>query len=394
MKKKLFIIAFSAATWGMHSQVGIGTLNPNSSSMLDVVSRDKGVLIPRVSLQNIYDTTTVQGSVNGNYENSLLVFNINENEQIEPGYFYWFDMKWNRFINQEDLLRLDTNTRTHSITVSNNNLVILDTENNTVNIPISDVNILTYLRNNLDGTYTYISENNTETEINVVQDVKNQFQQIIGDTNVKNILDRVIKNTSNIVHFNGYSFSYIDDNGEENVIDLQEIIRFLQNDFSLVNGNHTTVNQDSSTRNRNSSTAWRVDVATAKGAINNVASTHGVVKEKDINPTVSINQNGELSINNANVNRVKHINRNYTALLEDAIILGDASSSDINITLPNATENLGKRLVVKKEDNNEDFFIHVYGNISGVTNGLYTALPYSGWEFVSDGNHWKVINKF
>lgn len=55
-----------------YSQVGINTVNPNSSSALDIVSSDKGVLIPRMttsqmnSIENpaqsllVYDTTTGQ----------------------------------------------------------------------------------------------------------------------------------------------------------------------------------------------------------------------------------------------------------------------------------------------------------------------------------------------
>src|SRR5690606_32239496 len=86
---------------------------------------------------------------------------------------------------------------------------------------------------------------------------------------------------------------------------------------------------------------------------------------------------------------------NYMAKTNDAVILGDASTRDITIVLPTPTSaNKGKKYTIKKEDANEDGYVHVVGNISGVVSGLYTALPYSGWDLVSDGVSWRIVNKF
>lgn len=91
MKKKILlplllfpIIAFS--------QLGIGTVLPNPSSQLDVAATDKGVLIPRVALTGTTDNSTIS---NGNV-NSLLVFNTAVTTDIVPGYYYWFNNKWNK----------------------------------------------------------------------------------------------------------------------------------------------------------------------------------------------------------------------------------------------------------------------------------------------------------
>jgi len=54
-----------------NAQVGIGTPVPDGSSMLDIESSSRGVLIPRVTLTGTNDTTTI---TNGNVE-SLLVYN-------------------------------------------------------------------------------------------------------------------------------------------------------------------------------------------------------------------------------------------------------------------------------------------------------------------------------
>ncbi len=63
MEKKYLLGLFIALCFEAHSQVGVGTPLPNSSSQLDVVSSDKGILIPRVALTGMRDVVTIK---NGN----------------------------------------------------------------------------------------------------------------------------------------------------------------------------------------------------------------------------------------------------------------------------------------------------------------------------------------
>lgn len=57
----------------MFGQVGIGTTQPNPSAVLDIQSTNKGVLIPRVELNSIYDPTigvsTKQSNINHEQKN-------------------------------------------------------------------------------------------------------------------------------------------------------------------------------------------------------------------------------------------------------------------------------------------------------------------------------------
>src|SRR5690554_1604122 len=104
MKKRILSVALLVSAWGGYSQVGIGTLTPNKSSQLDVVANDKGILIPRVSLSSTTDNTTVSVAVGENStENSLLVFNTNTQNDITPGYYYWYNDKWMRIVNDEEV---------------------------------------------------------------------------------------------------------------------------------------------------------------------------------------------------------------------------------------------------------------------------------------------------
>nr|WP_321412602.1 hypothetical protein [uncultured Allomuricauda sp.] len=80
-------------------QVGIGTVVPDESAQLDVVSEDKGVLIPRIALTGINDAVSI---TNGNVE-SLLVFNTATTDSLFPGFYYWDGLKWQRLINPDDV---------------------------------------------------------------------------------------------------------------------------------------------------------------------------------------------------------------------------------------------------------------------------------------------------
>lgn len=90
------VLIFSLIMIGLvgHAQTGIGTPTPDPSAQLDVNATDKGVLIPRVELTETTDNTPVGNDV----ANSLLVFNEAKQNDVTPGFYYWFDNKWQRLI--------------------------------------------------------------------------------------------------------------------------------------------------------------------------------------------------------------------------------------------------------------------------------------------------------
>ena len=154
----------------------------------------------------------------------------------------------------------------------------------------------------------------------------------------------------------------------------------------MIDGTNTTVTNTVLDNN----TEYKVNVATASG------TTLGVVKESAVNPTVKISTDGELSVELSNLNAVVETTVDYMALLTDATILGNANGGDVNITLPVATpNNKGKKYTIKKQDTNEAYYIYVIGNIAGLGGqNLYTAIPYTGWDFVSDGTQWHIVNAY
>lgn len=174
-----------------------------------------------------------------------------------------------------------------------------------------------------------------------------------------------------------------------NETDLSTVLKTV----GLVDGTNTTV-ESSIDPTDPTKTNWKVNVATAKGAQGSNPSVLGVVKEAAVNPSVVISQDGELAVSFETMHAIKQVNQDYSAKLADVVLFGDASASNITIALPNPVNNKGKKFTIKKYDDNESNFVSVTGQIEGVPGGLYTALPYSGWNLVSDGTIWKIVEKF
>ena len=76
-------------------RVGVANSTPNATAMLDIVSNDKGVMIPRVALVARNNPAPV-----ANPANSLLVYNTAnagaEPNVVSPGYYYWENNRWRK----------------------------------------------------------------------------------------------------------------------------------------------------------------------------------------------------------------------------------------------------------------------------------------------------------
>lgn len=90
-------------------QVGIGTISPHSSAMLDInvnnmaSNAKKGFLPPQVALTSIYDVSTIPSPATG-----LLVFNtanagVAPNDVIANKYYYYDGSKWNLQVGKDDV---------------------------------------------------------------------------------------------------------------------------------------------------------------------------------------------------------------------------------------------------------------------------------------------------
>ncbi|WP_312300538.1 hypothetical protein [Chryseobacterium sp.] len=89
---KIIVLVFSYSI--SFGQVGIGTVNPVSSSVLDITSPNKGVLIPRVTLS----ATNNKLPLSGNIPDGTMVFNTIKSgtgpTAVIPGVYIWVNNEW------------------------------------------------------------------------------------------------------------------------------------------------------------------------------------------------------------------------------------------------------------------------------------------------------------
>ncbi len=86
--KKLYLKSLSVAFLfisinSINAQVGVGTTTPNSSTMLDVYSSNKGVSFPNVNLTSETDVATIASPMTG-----LMVYNTNTSMPCGAGLYF------------------------------------------------------------------------------------------------------------------------------------------------------------------------------------------------------------------------------------------------------------------------------------------------------------------
>ncbi len=83
----LFLLAYSTNTITAQVLISSSSGSPDASAMLDVISSDKGMLIPRVDLDDVLTKAPVTDPATG-----LLVYNDGGDEP--DGFYYWDGTKW------------------------------------------------------------------------------------------------------------------------------------------------------------------------------------------------------------------------------------------------------------------------------------------------------------
>ncbi|WP_347218158.1 hypothetical protein [Chryseobacterium sp.] len=89
--KLRFSLLYLLFTVFTYAQIGIGLPSPDTSAMLHVSAKDKGVLLPSIALTSDTDAVTVPTPADG-----LIVWNNGKAGLTEAGFYYWFASKWNK----------------------------------------------------------------------------------------------------------------------------------------------------------------------------------------------------------------------------------------------------------------------------------------------------------
>lgn len=148
------LILLLASTGSVFAQQGFGTNKPSQSAAVDIVSPNKGLLIPRVALQadNLAAPIT-------NPETSLLVFNTTATNNLTKGFYYWTGTNWEPFTTESTD---SDNQQIIDFSIGANNIVTLELERGgTKQIDLSPYFNSTKLAN---GTNTTVSGTGTATD--------------------------------------------------------------------------------------------------------------------------------------------------------------------------------------------------------------------------------------
>jgi len=89
----LFLSLIICKTFSQNVGINANAASPDASAMLDIVSTNKGLLIPRVALTGTTDVATIASAAT-----SLLVYNTATAGDVTPGYYYWTGSVWLRFV--------------------------------------------------------------------------------------------------------------------------------------------------------------------------------------------------------------------------------------------------------------------------------------------------------
>jgi len=169
MNRKILPFVFILGGYITNAKVGISSSTPNNSSQVEILSTDKVILIPQVSLKSSKDTSTI---INGNI-NSLLVFNTATVSDIILGYYYCFFNSWLRLGYKSDDPASVNSLIWDSI---NNAFFYIDNYGNSQIVNLSkllkDKETVTPVTNNGSREYTYKNKNGADLTISVFRRCK------------------------------------------------------------------------------------------------------------------------------------------------------------------------------------------------------------------------------
>ena len=161
MKHKYIFLLFTMSTvftaliYGQN-KIGNNPATINGGSLLELESTSKGLLLPRIPLDDVTKWTLDGVAVNG-----MLIFVDGTGTQAK-GIYYWNSTQWSRVINSDELSALIVNYTTVSNSSIGNKLKI------TVNGKVADeVSIINAITNTLTGNILETSVNGIKASVDL-----------------------------------------------------------------------------------------------------------------------------------------------------------------------------------------------------------------------------------
>ncbi|MTH30511.1 hypothetical protein GJV77_11445, partial [Myroides pelagicus] len=250
MKKRLLSVACLMGTLAVNAQVGVGTLVPNQSAELAVVSSNRGLLIPNVSLENDTDRKTITA---GNVE-SLLVFNTNATDELTVGYYYWNTNQWKKLLVERDIPGIVINYFQEITEGSDVTNIIKNIVRNTSGNVLYENNVFYHINEQGDKVAIdfkpIVKAHETLTILNydaqqgllTYSDEKEQIVTVSIKSAVKSF--QTLTKISQDIEKG--TITFIDEKGDSTVLELKEIIKANETETTLVknsSGNYTYTNE-------------------------------------------------------------------------------------------------------------------------------------------------------
>ncbi|KQN36371.1 hypothetical protein ASE92_09675 [Pedobacter sp. Leaf41] len=249
MKKNLLLVLvltlsiFSAvAQQKMKDGTVVQSNLPNKDAILELESNNKGLLFSRVMLKDSKNPAPLSAHAAG-----MMVYNTQKIADLVPGIYFNDGTQW-ILARQGQASGITYNPVTYTITY------VDPATNLPVNIDLKDVikknETVTSLVKQEKGTYLYTSESGKTTTINVPADVINNFQSIVNDNSVRTILESIFKNNGGNVFYDGANFTYVDNNGVKQTINIAQIVKANETITTLIdnkNGTYTYTAEDGKT---------------------------------------------------------------------------------------------------------------------------------------------------
>lgn len=353
-------------------QVGIGTTSPEG--VLDIISTNQGLLIPRIKLTATNISAPVINPNSGTLPSSTLVYNTETNgafpNQVFPGFYYWDSSKWVR-LNTENSWLVNGNANINSSinflgTVDNNDLIFK--RNNILSGTLSEINTsfgVAALKNNTTGSHnTAFGQNSLEFNSTGYQNTaigkSSLNQNTSGNYNVALGYSALERNTTGFMNIAlGHQSLYNNLNGRSNLaIGKSALERNISGVNNSAIGNYSLFNNQLGSDNialgnsaleRNINGEKNIAIGNASLLVNQnsnnclsighdsqIANLSGEYNISIGNNSLSINQSGSNNLaighnayNTGNFNNSIAIGNNSTITANNQVRLGNSTTSSI-----------------------------------------------------------------
>ncbi|WP_353103994.1 hypothetical protein [Myroides odoratus] len=375
------------------AQVGIGTKEPNPASALDIVAKDKGILLPRIQLKSEQDKSAIV-----NPEESLLVYNTGSTSLV-AGFYYWRDARWTQLLSGDNYI--DTKNQTFTIEKDSNNiesLVITDTQGGKVFLAISAIAKNNTFVTNLVENQEFITKlgdniefvnhitNNEDFITNIVNELKGKYGNVnynpttntfvyYDEHGAEHDVDWSALNTTNV------SFTLVNDklvvtDSEQNVVELA--VTDIASNKTFVE--HIATNQDFITK-LGDNLEFINHITNNEAFVTNIVNTlKGKYGNVNYNPTtntfVYYDEHG--AEHDVDWSALNTTNVSFT-LVNDKLVVTDSEQNVVELAVTDIASNktfvehiaTNQDFITKLGDNLE-FINHITNNEAFVTNIVNT----------------------